>query len=81
MMLRLAGINNRWQEPFGDRQQELVIIGINMDKANLIAEFDRCLLTPTEMLLGDMGEYMQGWKALSDPFPVWNQHEAETEMA
>ncbi len=78
---QLAGINKRWQEPFGDRQQELVIIGIHMDKNQLIAEFDRCLLTPTEMLLGDMGEYMQGWKALSDPFPLWHQHEAETEMA
>ncbi len=78
---QLAGIKKRWQEPFGDRQQELVIIGINMDKNQLIAEFDRCLLTPTEMLLGDMGEYMQGWKALSDPFPLWHQHEAETEAA
>lgn len=74
-------IKNRWQEPFGDRQQELVLIGIDMDKANLIAEFDRCLLTPTEMLLGDMGEYMQGWKALSDPFPVWHQHESDLETA
>ncbi|MBX9675516.1 MAG: zinc metallochaperone GTPase ZigA [Methylotenera sp.] len=78
---QLAGINKRWQEPFGDRQQELVIIGIHMDKNQLIAEFDRCLLTPTEMLLGDMGEYMQGWKALSDPFPLWHQQEAETEIA
>ncbi len=78
---QLAGINKRWQEPFGDRQQELVLIGIDMDKATLIAEFDRCLLTPTEMLLGDMGEYMDGWKALSDPFPVWHQHEEEEESA
>ncbi len=78
---QLAGINKRWQEPFGDRQQELVMIGIEMDKANLIAEFDRCLLTPTEMLLGDMGEYMQGWKAFSDPFPLWRQHDEETEAA
>lgn len=74
-------IKSRWQEPFGDRQQELVLIGIDMDKANLIAEFDRCLLTPTEMLLGDMGEYMQGWKALSDPFPVWHQHGSDLETA
>ncbi|PPC86537.1 MAG: hypothetical protein CTY37_05640 [Methylotenera sp.] len=78
---QLAGINKRWQEPFGDRQQELVIIGVHMDKNQLIAEIDRCLLTPTEMLLGDMGEYMQGWKALSDPFPLWHQQEAETEIA
>lgn len=78
---QLKEIKNRWQEPFGDRQQELVLIGINMDKSALIAEFDRCLLTPTEMLLGDMGEYMQGWKALNDPFPVWHQDETENESA
>lgn len=76
--VQLEEIKNRWQEPFGDRQQELVLIGINMDKTALITEFDRCLLTPTEMLLGDMGEYMQGWKALSDPFPIWHQHESES---
>jgi G3E family GTPase len=75
---QLEEIKNRWQEPFGDRQQELVLIGINMDKTALITEFDRCLLTPTEMLLGDMGEYMQGWKALSDPFPIWHQHESDS---
>ncbi|MSP86466.1 MAG: GTP-binding protein [Methylotenera sp.] len=74
-------ITNRWQEPFGDRQQELVMIGIDMDKAALIAEFDRCLLTPNEMLLGEMGEYMEGWKVFNDPFPAWCQHEEEAEMA
>ncbi|WP_020168098.1 MULTISPECIES: zinc metallochaperone GTPase ZigA [Methylotenera] len=77
---QLKEIKNRWQEPFGDRQQELVLIGIDMDKAALIAEFDRCLLTPTEMLLGDMGEYMQSWKALSDPFPIWHQHNVESDL-
>jgi len=83
---QLKTIKDRWQEPFGDRQQELVMIGINMDKAALIAEFDRCLLTPTEMLLGDMGgmdeigESMQGWKALSDPFPIWPQHNLEPDL-
>ena len=47
-------------------------------RSKLIAEFDRCLLTPEEMLMGELGEYMQGWKTLADPFPVWRQHEEET---
>jgi len=78
---QLHTITNRWQEPFGDRQQELVMIGIDMDKAALIAEFDRCLLTPNEMLLGEMGDYMEGWKVFNDPFPAWRQHEEEAEIA
>jgi G3E family GTPase len=78
---QLETITNRWQEPFGDRQQELVMIGIDMDKPALIAEFDRCLLTPAEMLLGEAGEYMEGWKAFNDPFPLWRQQEVETETA
>jgi G3E family GTPase len=71
----LATINARWQEPFGDRQQELVIIGINMDKTALIASFDRCLLTDEEMLIGAMGVNMNAWQVLADPFPAWNQQE------
>lgn len=84
---QLKEIKNRWQDPFGDRQQELVMIGINMNKDALIAEFDRCLLTPTEMLLGEIdgidekGERMQGWKALSDPFPIWHQNEDASDLA
>lgn len=76
---QLHSIQNRWQEPFGDRQQELVMIGVGINKEALIAELDCCLLTPTEMLMGDMGDNMQGWRALSDPFPAWQQHEQQTE--
>jgi len=68
-------INTRWQEPFGDRQQELVLIGINMDKAALSAAFDRCLLTDEEMLMGLMGLDMPAWKVFTDPFPDWSYQE------
>lgn len=78
---QLQIIRNRWQAPFGDRQQELVIIGINMDKTALTDAFDRCLLTPSEMLLGNMGENMEAWKSLKDPFPAWHKHQEETEVA
>lgn len=75
----LAAIKARWQEPFGDRQQEIVLIGKDMDKAALIAAFDQCLLTAKEM----SGAFtktlkspnMETWKLFSDPFPAWNQHD------
>jgi G3E family GTPase len=57
----------QWQEPWGDRRQELVLIGIRMDEAALRAGFDRCLLTDDEMKLGPAG-----WAALEDPFEPWH---------
>jgi G3E family GTPase len=59
-------IKARWQEPYGDRQQELVIIGMQMNKAELTAQFDACLLTVEEIKLG-----MEAWETLPDPFPKW----------
>lgn len=60
-------IKSRWQEPYGDRQQELVMIGMDMDQAALTAQFDACLLTDDEIALG-----MEAWRNLPDPFPKWS---------
>lgn len=59
-------IKSRWMEPYGDRQQELVIIGMHMDKVALTAQFDACLLSESEIALG-----MEAWRELPDPFPKW----------
>lgn len=67
-------IKSRWQEPYGDRQQEIVVIGMQMDQKALIAKFDACLLTDEEEKLG-----MNAWKKLHDPFPVWHQVQQEPE--
>lgn len=67
-----AMIASRWEEPWGDRQQELVLIGMGMDQAALTAAFDACLLNDEEMALGP-----QGWLALPDPFPRWEIAEEE----
>ncbi len=64
----LAGIRSDWQEPYGDRRQELVLIGIEMDEAALRAGLDRCLLSPAEMRQG-----VEAWRSLPDPFPAWAQ--------
>lgn len=71
----LAAIEARWQAPWGDCQQELVLIGIDMDEQALRQAFDNCLLTDAEMALG-----AAGWRAFADPFPAWQMPEqAEVE--
>ncbi len=62
----LAVIKERSQGPFGDRQQELVLIGTQMDEAGLRAAFDACLLDDAEMALGT-----GTWRKFDDPFPTW----------
>jgi len=55
-----------WQEPWGDRRQEIVFIGIGMDEATLRRSLDACLLTDAEMRGGP-----KAWARLPDPFPRW----------
>lgn len=72
----LQHIRDRWQAPFGDRQQELVIIGMAMDISALTANFDASLLTDAELAQGT-----QAWRALPDPFPQWSVHSHEESVA
>ena len=55
-----------WKKPYGDRRQEIVIIGQSLDQAALTARLDACLLTDTEMELGP-----ERWRRLPDPFLKW----------
>lgn len=55
-----------WHSEWGDRRQEIVLIGQDMDEAALRAGFDACLLTDAEMALGPAG-----WAAFDDPFAAW----------
>ncbi|KXZ51905.1 hypothetical protein GPECTOR_11g339 [Gonium pectorale] len=62
-----------WDPVFGDRCQQLVWIGIDMDEQRLRAMLDECLLTDEEMALGP-----EGWAAqLEDPLPAWGVEEAD----
>ncbi|QPC82565.1 GTP-binding protein [Phototrophicus methaneseepsis] len=54
-----------WQEPYGDRRQELVFIGIQMAKEELLAELNAALLTDDELAMGEAA-----WALFPDPFPI-----------
>lgn len=62
---RIRGyVKERWREPCGDHRQELVFIGIDIDKAGISAALDACLLTDDEVALG-----VDGWRNFGDSFP------------
>ncbi|WP_432258957.1 GTP-binding protein [Cupriavidus sp. TMH.W2] len=52
--------------PFGDRRQELVLTGLDLNQAALQARLDACLLTDAEMSAG-----AAAWATYADPFPGW----------
>ena len=64
-----AYINEHWQEPWGDRRQEIVFIGAGIDWPALKASLDSCLV-PAAAASGvnSLPEY-------PDPFPVWRRAE------
>lgn len=55
-----------WAEPWGDRRQELVFIGADMNEPALRDALDAALLDETEMRDGE-----DRWARLADPFPDW----------
>ena len=57
-------IEEFWEEPFGDRRQELVFIGIKMPKDDILARFNAALLTDAEIASGE-----SEWGDLSRPVP------------
>jgi G3E family GTPase len=65
-------VDATWEEPFGDRRQELVFIGQALDVEGMTAELEGALLTPEEFSMGPAG-----WAGLPDPFPAWLAVESE----
>jgi G3E family GTPase len=62
----VARIQQKWDDRVGDARQEIVLIGMDMDKAALRARFDACLLTDAEMAQGP-----KAWQRWHNPFTDW----------
>lgn len=72
----LKYIRSIWQEPFGDRMQEIVFIGVGMHPQSIEQSLDGALLTDGEMSLGP-----EGWKSFDDPFAEWEEADIATQVS
>jgi G3E family GTPase len=63
-------IDDRWKEPYGDRLNEVVFIGQNIDRSGLEKAWKTAHLNFTETRKG-----IAFWKSLPDPFPSWARTE------
>jgi G3E family GTPase len=71
-----ARIESKRDGEFGDRRQEIVFIGIEMDRVHVTRMLDACLLDDAEMQLGEAA-----WRRFPDPFPTWRLVAEEEEDA
>lgn len=59
-----AEIAKNWVKPWGDRQQEIVFIGVDMDQRAIFARLNAALVNAGDFTPGDCTQ-------LPDPFPWW----------
>lgn len=62
----LAYIEANWQQPWGDRMQELVFIGVDLPREEIESCLNECLLNDREMEEGP-----EGWKSYNNPWGQW----------
>lgn len=60
-----ALLEERWDEDFGDRLNEIVFIGQDMNEAQIMTDLGECLCTDHEI------DAMQDGAFFQDPFPQW----------
>ncbi len=68
----LREIEENWAEPWGDRRQEIVFIGRDLDRAAIEEQLNACLATEEEAAWGD-----DTWSLVVDPFPKWGPASSE----
>lgn len=59
-------IKKHWTEPYGDRRQEIVLIGTDMDQADIRQRLDACVLSDAEFCAGP-----EAWQSYPDPIHAW----------
>ena len=64
----LMRMQETWREPYGDRRQELILIGdAEQLSSTMRRQLDACLLTDEEY-----AQPVEEWSVLPDPFPAWD---------
>ena len=58
--------DGQWSVEFGDRKQELVLIGVHLNKPCMKEALEKALLTDEEMAAGKKD--LEAWKSMEDPF-------------
>jgi G3E family GTPase len=72
----VARINEQFVGPYGDRRQELVVIGQNLDRVVVESALEMCLLSDEEMAAG-----AELWATFDDPWEDWQpEHEGNSEF-
>ncbi len=72
MIERLKGL---WQEPYGDRRQEIVLIGRHLEEDRIQELLNEVLLTEAEFHGGP-----SSWVNFDDPLPSWQVESAANEV-
>ena len=62
----LAWIEELWDDVAGDCRQEIVFIGMGMDRDKIEAGLDKALITDDELAVGP-----EVWSRFEDPIPSW----------
>jgi G3E family GTPase len=67
-----AQVKKHWHPAYGDRRQEIVFIGADMDEDALRRQLEDCLVPCS----GEDRMDVEAWSKLGDPFPRWKRADA-----